>query len=133
MFTILLSILTIGLTFKIGTGSFRSRITVTPNIYEDNGLIYLGIHIANLGYSAVMINCIDVVNLEGITIGSLPDIWHNPILIPPNKFHNVNIVLRMSMKEMEFIAFDINDKLEIRLYETKARRKHVFRNGFPVG
>lgn len=128
--TILVSILTIRITYIIGKMPYKKSIKIIPFLTEDKGKFLLDVIILNTGVATILINSISIMNNADLVIGHYGEI--EPIALRSNDFIKQRIEIYDDIENIERNAIDLNNHIKVAVYGYNGE-KYIQCKGFPVG
>lgn len=116
MMTILISILTLRLTSKIGKMPFKKQFSVNAFHHREKGRNFITVVIVNHGAVSLLIEQIQITDGKGLNIGFKGGI--TPIVIKPSDFHKETIEVYDDNNVIKNNSVDLNKHIEISIYES---------------
>lgn len=128
--TILISVLTITLTYKIGKMPYKKEVSITPFLEKNGDVYFMNVLIVNCGFAPILMDCVRITNNKGLVIGMSDNT--KPKLLNPNESIEINIKIFDNEENIAKHEVDFNNQIKIILFEHSGK-KYVKRNGFPAG
>lgn len=129
--TVLISVLNLRFSYKIGKMPFKRKIYAEPSIYTgENGIEKIKILIVNHGLSTEVIHSISIKDKLGFSLGGTKGIC--PITLKPSEHKDIIFNISDENGLLEKNALDLNGHLIIEIYGYN-RKKYKITNRFPVG
>lgn len=128
--TIIISVIAIYYSNKVGKIPYRKKMQVIPCYYEDNGNEIIEIMIINYGLMTLVISNISIKDSKNDCVGGTGIL--KPIVVKPSEYKRIKIQINDFNGLIEKYALDLNKKMTIEVCEY-CGKIHKFRKGFPVG
>lgn len=128
--TILLSVIGIFFTYKIGKIPYKKKISVIPFYYKKNNQDIIELQIVNYGMMPYVICDINIEDETGLSIGGVQN--EAPIVIEPSKYFRAKIPVSDENGVLARNSLNLNGHIKIKLWKYDNSVICV-KNGFPVG
>lgn len=131
MVALLLSALTMIMTYRLGAMPYKKKLTFVPSVYESMGKIYMNLTVINCGNATVCIKSLSICNNEMLNIG-MGGSDFSYITLKPCEYICKTIWLYDDLENIKQNWLDLNGHIIITAYDI-AGKKYVANKGFPVG
>lgn len=128
--TIIISVIAIYYSNKVGRIPYRKKMQVIPCYYEKNGSPIIEMMVINYGLMTLVISHISIKDVKNDYVGST--LIEKPIVIKPSEYKKFEIQIDDHNGLIEKYAMDLNKKMVIEVCEYSGKT-HRFQKGFPVG
>ena len=125
-----LSVLTMIMTYRLGTMPYKKKVKMIPRLYKKKGEFYIDLTLINSGNATLCIKNIGIFNNEMLNIG-MPDEWEF-VTLKPCDYYKAQIRLYDDLENIETNQLDLNGHIIIIANDVDGRR-YKARKGFPVG
>lgn len=129
LLALLLSVLTIVMTYRLGRMPYKKKVKMIPVLYKNNEDFYINLTLINSGNATLCVKNIGIFNNEMLNIG-LPDEWEF-ITLKPCDYYKVQIRLYDDLENIETNQLDLNNHIIIVADDVDGRRYKASK-GFPV-
>lgn len=128
--TIVISVIAIRNSNRIGKMPYEKKIKVVPCYYHENGEPVIEVMVVNYGLITLVIDHLLIRDKKGEVVGSENTIY--PIVLKPTESKKFEIHIDDRNGLMEKYALDLNGKMTIEIHEF-GNEVTKFKKGFPVG
>lgn len=125
-----LSVLTMIMTYRLGTMPYKKKVKMIPRLYKKKGEFYIDLTLINSGNATLCIKNIGIFNNEMLNIG-MPDEWEF-VTLKPCDYYKAQIRLYDDLENIETNQLDLNGHIIIIANDVDGRC-YKARKGFPVG
>ena len=129
LMTIILSVVAIVISIKIGKMPYERKLRIIPEPYKVKGKMMLDIIIINCGHVETGIEHIAIMDNSNLVLGMYTG---SNIYVKPEEMAKCSIEIFDRQEYIEENMIDLNKKIVISVYDI-SKKKYIFRNGFPIG
>ena len=128
--TMLINIIALCASYRIGKIPYNKKLKVIPGYYENEDGPMLEVVLVNYGLSTLVIEYVSIKDNKGDNVGGT--CISAPIILKPSETRKMTFHINDENGLIEKYAMNLNGKMTIEVYEYGGR-KHKFMRGFPVG
>lgn len=128
--TIIISVIAIYFSNKVGKIPYKKKMKVIPCYYEENSNPIIEIMLINYGLMTLVISHIVIKDLKKEYVGGTSML--EPIVVKPSECQKFEIIIEDYNGLIEKNAIDLNNKMIIEVHEYGGK-VHKLKKGFPVG
>lgn len=131
--TIILSIIAMGISLRIGKIPYKRKLKIIPFAYcSANGKIFMEIIITNCGHSEIGIEHIKIMDNSNLVLGFSSLNIGKMIYIKPERSTRCSVEITDRADYIEENMIDLNKKIVITVRDVLGN-EYEFKSGFPVG
>ena len=127
---LIVSVLTIIMTYRLGKMPFRKKLTIVPVLYGEEGEFYIDVTLINSGNATICIDNIGIFNNDMLNIGMFDKMEY--LTLRPCDYCCKKIYLYDDLENIEKNQSDLNGHIIIIVNDVDGK-KYKARKGFPVG
>lgn len=128
--TIVISVIAIITSYKVGNIPYQKKLRVIPCIFQDDGEWVMEIMLINYGLITLVLEGVTIKDAKKASVGSMFKI--EPLVLAPTECERVRVSIDDHNGLIEKYALDLNHRITIEVHEYGGD-VFKFRKGFPVG
>ena len=127
---ILINIIALYSSYKIGKIPYEKKLKVIPTYYEIANEPVIDVELVNYGISTLVLEDVSIKDSKNSYVGGT--CISDPIILKPSENKKITFDITDYNGLIERYAMNLNGKMTIEVHEYGGR-KHKFKRGFPVG
>lgn len=129
--TILISVMTMIMTYRLGKMPYKRKLNIIPFLHKEEDEYFVELLIVNNGFATINIRTIHIENMNHLVIG-MAEIKSELIILKPNEYIKQKVKIFDDLENISEHELDLNNHVVIKVWDVDGK---VYKRskGFPVG